>query len=39
MVIYKGVIFYAFTAFWHIVIAEVLDTLFTVNNEYNKAKV
>ena len=39
MVIYKGVIFYVFAAFWYIVIIEVLNMSFTVNSTYNRAKV
>ena len=39
VVICKGVIFYAFTAFWYIVIVEALDIMFTVNSAYNRAKI
>ena len=36
---YKGVIFYAFAAFWHMVTIEGLDTLFVINSVYNRAKI
>ena len=36
---YKGIIFYAFAAFWHMVTAKGLDILFVINSVYNRAKI